>query len=66
MLWCQNLLYVGCLDDEPAEDDKTTEVEECGRWITKDSLRLAKNFGHPEATCNQCQPWTIGYSGQPK
>ena len=39
MLWCQNLLHVGCLDDEPAEDDKTTEVEECGRWITKDSQR---------------------------
>ena len=54
---------VGCLNDELAED-KTVEIEECGWWITKDSLRLAKNFGYPEATCNQCQP--IGYCGQPK
>ena len=56
---------VDCLNDEPAEIDKTGEIEECGRWITKDSLRLSKNFGQPEATCNQVQPCTIGYSGQP-
>ncbi len=56
---------VVCLNDEPAEDDKTAEIEECGWWITKDSLRLAKNFGQPEATCNQGQLWTIIYSGQP-
>ena len=55
----------GCLNDEPAEDDETGEVEEWGGWITKDSLRLAKNFGQPEATCNQGRPCTIGYSGLP-
>ena len=55
---------VGCLNDELAEDDKTCEIEECGRWITKDSLRIAKFFGQPEATSNQGQPCTIGYAGQ--
>ena len=47
---------IGCLNDELAEDDKTCEIEECCPWIIKDSLRLAKNFGQPEATCNQGQP----------
>ena len=51
---------VVCLNDELAEDDKTADVEECGWWITKGRLKLAKNFGQPEATCNQGQPWTIG------
>ena len=36
---------VGYLNDELAEDDKTCEIEEFGWWITKDSLKLAKNFG---------------------
>ena len=55
---------VGWLNDEPAQDNKTGEIEECGRWITMDSLWLATNFGQPEATCNQGQPCTIGYSGK--
>ena len=59
MLWCQNLLYVGCLDDEPAEDDTIAEIEECGLWITKDSHRLARNFVQLEATCSQGQHWSI-------
>ena len=50
---------VGCLNDEPAEDDKTGDIEECGRWITIESLWLAMNFGQPEGTCNQGQPWAI-------
>ena len=50
---------------EPAEDDKTYEIEKCGQCITKDSLWLAKNFGQLEATCNQGQTFTIGYFGQP-
>ena len=33
--------------------------------IIKDSLRLAKNFGQPEATCSEGRLWTIGYSSQP-
>ena len=56
---------VVCINDEPTEDDKTAEIEECGWLITKDSLRLAKKFGQPEATCSECQLWTIGYSSQP-
>ena len=36
---------VGCLNDEPVKDDKSGEIEKCGQCITKDSLRLAKNFG---------------------
>ena len=56
---------VVCLNDEAAEDVKTAEFEDVVRRITKDSPRLAKNFGQPEATCNQGQLWTIGYSGQP-
>ena len=32
---------VGCLNDEPAEDDKIAEIEECDRWIrTLVSLKL--------------------------
>ena len=51
-----------CLNDEPAEDDKTVEIEECGRCITRDSLRLAKNFGQPEATCSQRSAYRILWS----
>ena len=51
---------VGCLNDEPAEDDKTGEIGECGWWITMKSLWLATNFVQPVGTCNQCQPWNIG------
>ena len=29
------------------------------RWITKVSLRLARNFGKPDATCSRGQPLTI-------
>ena len=48
-------------NDEQVEDDKTVEIVECGRWINKDSLRLAKNFGQLEANRNQGQHWTIVY-----
>ena len=45
---------VVCLNDEPAEDDKIGEFEEFGR--VDNSLRLARNFGQPEASCNWVQP----------
>ena len=41
---------VACLNDEPAEDDETGEIEECSR--VDNSLRLAEKFGQPEATWN--------------
>ena len=56
---------VVCINDEPTEDDKTAEIEEWGWLITKDSLRLVKKFGQPEATCSEGQLWTLGYSSQP-
>jgi hypothetical protein len=43
--------HVVCLNDEPAEDDK---IGEFGR--VDNSLRLARNFGQPEASCNWGQP----------
>ena len=30
---------VDCLNDEPAEDNKTGDIEECGWWITKDRMK---------------------------
>ena len=48
---------VVCLNDEPAEDDKIGEFEEFEEFGRVDnSLRLAMNFGQPEAYCNWGQP----------
>ena len=35
---------VVCINDEPTEDDKTAEIDECGWWITKDLSKASKEL----------------------
>ena len=41
------------LNDEPGDDDKTGEIEQCGQLVF---LRLANNFDQHGAICNRGQP----------